>query len=401
MNPTLRRATADDLPAILIADGRAFGTEFTATDAEDFRPLFDPDRYLLACDPDDGTIIGVAGEFPFDVTLPGGATVSAPGVSWVSVAVTHRRLGILRLLMSEQHRGYVTAGATLSLLTATEGGIYGRFGYGVATVRRSMEITRRRATFRSGVPDPGGVRLVEGDELRKLAPPIHRRWARITPGAVSRSEGWWNLLLADHEHHRHGSSRMYHLAHPDGYASYRMRRTDSVCEVVEVVAATGEAYAALWRILLGLDLITTVRIKYGALDEPLPDLLTDARQVRTTELRDGMWARVLDVPAALSARRYAVELDVVVDVHDAFLDLGGRFRLRGGPDGAECERVGEAPEAQTVRTDIAALGSLLFGARRAQELARAGLVGAADPALLRRLDAAMAADRSPHHGTEF
>jgi predicted N-acetyltransferase YhbS len=136
VNPTLRRATADDLPAILIADGRAFGTEFTAADVEDFRPLYDPDRYLLACDPDDGTIIGVAGEYPFDVTLPGGATVSAPGVSWVSVAVTHRRRGILRLLMSEQHRGYVTAGAPLSLLTATEGGIYGRFGYGVATVRR-------------------------------------------------------------------------------------------------------------------------------------------------------------------------------------------------------------------------------------------------------------------------
>jgi predicted acetyltransferase len=264
-----------------------------------------------------------------------------------------------------------------------------------------MEITRRRATFRSGVPDPGGVRLVEGDELRTLAPPIHRRWARITPGAVSRSEGWWHVLLVDREHNRHGSSRMYHLAHPDGYASYRMRRSDGVCEVVEVVAVTGEAYAALWRILLGLDLITTVRIKRGALDEPLPDLLTDARQVRTTELRDGMWARVLDVPAALSARRYAVELDVVVDVHDAFLDLGGRFRLRGGPDGAECERVDEAPDGETVRMGIAALGSLLFGARRAQELARAGQVGAADPAVLRRLDAAMAADRSPHHGTEF
>ncbi|MDT7649483.1 MAG: hypothetical protein QOI36_889, partial [Pseudonocardiales bacterium] len=118
--PTLRRATADDLTAMATADGRGFGMHYTDTDIEDFRPLFDPDRFLLAQDPadgakQDGPILGITGSFPFDVTLPGGTTLPAPGVTWVSVAVTHRRQGILRAMMEEQHRGFVADASAVSL----------------------------------------------------------------------------------------------------------------------------------------------------------------------------------------------------------------------------------------------------------------------------------------------
>ena len=114
---------------------------------------------------------------------------------------------------------------------------------------------------------------------------------------------------------------------------------------------------------------------------------------------DRLWARVLDVPAALSARRYATDVDVVLDVRDPFLDRGGRFRLRGGPDGAECVPAGDG--APLVSIEMAALGSLLFGGRPAGSLARAGLLAADDPAVLRRLDTAFRAERTPQHGTEF
>jgi len=133
--------------------------------------------------------------------------------------------------------------------------------------------------------------------------------------------------------------------------------------------------------------------------EPLQYLLADPRQLRTVELVDGMWARVLDVPAALSARRYGAEIDVVLDVHDPFLARGGRFRLRGGPDGASCAPASTG--APVVTVDIATLGALLFGGARAESYARAGLLHTDDPAVLRRVDAAFLAERSPQHGTEF
>jgi predicted acetyltransferase len=402
--PTLRRATADDLTAMATADGRGFGMHYTDTDIEDFRPLFDPDRFLLAQDPadgakQDGPILGITGSFPFDVTLPGGTTLPAPGVTWVSVAVTHRRQGILRAMMEEQHRGFVADASAVSLLTASEGAIYGRFGYGIATVHRCVEISRRRAAFRPGAPDPGGVRQVDPHEARLLLPDIHRRWSALVPGALSRSETWWDNHMLDRESRRGGATALFYLVHDDGYASYRIERGDRTCQVAELVSVTEEAHAALWRVLLALDLVETVARWSHPLDDPLQYLLADPRQVRTTRIRDGMWARILDVPAALSARRYAAELDVVLDVHDPFLELGGRFRLRGGPDGARCERLDAG--GPSVAVDVTALGSLLFGGERAVTLARAGLLETDDPGALRRVDTAFLADRLPQHGTEF
>ncbi|MBO0878175.1 MAG: GNAT family N-acetyltransferase, partial [Pseudonocardia sp.] len=187
-----RRALPDDLTALATADARAFGVSYTDTEIEDFRPLFDPERFLLAYDPADGDVLGVTGSFPFDITVPGGATLTAEGVTWVSVAATHRRQGILRGLMAQQHREFVEAGLAVSVLTASEGGIYGRFGYGQAGRARGIRIDRRLARVRADAPNPGGVRYVDADAARALAPDVHRRWAALTPGALSRSDLRWD-----------------------------------------------------------------------------------------------------------------------------------------------------------------------------------------------------------------
>jgi predicted acetyltransferase len=306
--------------------------------------------------------------------------------------------------MAEQHRGFVADGLAVSLLTASEGAIYGRFGYGIATEHREGEITRRRAAFRSDVPDPGGVRHVGPAEMRRIAPEIHGRWAAQTPGALSRSDRWWDLHLADREWHRGGGSALFHLVHPDGYVSYRIdRASQPTCRISDMATASDEAYIALWRTVLALDLVEAVFARSLTTFEPLQYLLADPRQLRTPKQYDGMWARVLDVPAALSARRYATEVDVVLDVRDPFLERGGRFRLRGGPEGAECAAVegGTESGAPVVGIEMAALGSLLFGGAHAGSLGRAGLIRAHDPAVLRRIATAFQGERTPRHGTEF
>jgi predicted acetyltransferase len=398
VTPLLRRATADDLRAIGDVDGRGFGNHQSDADLETFRPMFEPDRFLLACDPDSGAILGVTGSFPLHVTVPGGAVLSAPGVTWGSVDPTVRRQGILRALFAEQHAAFVADGVALSLLTASEGAIYGRFGYGVTTFNRSFEIPRRRAVFRADVPDPGGVRYIDAESARKHAPDVHRRWCARTPAAVARSDAMWDLHLHDEERWRGGGTALFFLAHPDGFASYRVYHSDRSASVVDQFAATDEAAVALWRVLLGLDMVEKVTgWKSVAMDDPLPLLLTDPRQVQTTEVHDGLWSRVLDVPAVLSARTYQVEIDVVLDVRDDYLDRGGRVRLRGGPEGATCVPTGDAAD---LRLPVVALGPLLFGTRRATTSARAGLVEG-EPAVLRRVDAAFATDRDPQHGTGF
>ncbi len=392
---TLRRATPDDLPALFEADGRGFGFHYTEQARADAVPTLDPARFLIAVD--GAEIVGVTGSYGFDVTPPGGKPVATEGVTWVSVAATHRRRGILRALFDEQHRGFAAAGVPLAVLTASEGGIYGRFGYGPATTDRTVEVDRPRAVLRAGVPDPGGVRYAARDEFAALAPDVHARWCAVTPGAVSRSPEFWQRHLADREYVRDGASAMFHLVHPDGFVTYRI--SQDVCRVVDLVAVTGAAYVALWRVLLALDLVDTVRTRMAlGADDPLPFLLTDPRTVRQTDDRHGMWARILDVPAALAARRYAVEVDAVLEVRDAVWGHGGRFHLTGGPDGAACTPTVRDPDAQV---DVAALGSVYFGGHRLRTLAAAGRAEVPDPRRLRQLDLAFTADRDPRYGTSF
>ena len=379
--------------------------EYSAEDIADFRTLIDRTGSWSPATRRTATIVGITGDFPFDVTLPGGTVVPAPGVSWVSVAVTHRRRGVLRALLAEQHRGFVEAGTAVSLLTASEGSIYGRFGYGTATRHRWVEITRRRAVFRADAPDPGGVRLADTDEIRKLAPAIHRAGSRPSPARCPAARpggtgdaGRPGICAAT------GPARCSTCCMPTGMPRIGSAAptTTASAGVKEVVAVTTDAHVALWRTLLALDLVGTVQAAQSP-DDPLSDLLIDPRQVRTTGLTDGMWARILDVPAVLAARRYEVEIDVLLDVHDPFLGprwplpaarRPGRGRVRPG------RRTGR--ERRWSVSNLATLGTLLFGGRRAGTLARAGLIQAADHGgSSDDWTRALLADREPQHGTEF
>jgi predicted acetyltransferase len=75
--------------------------------------------------------------------------------------------------------------------------------------------------------------------------------------------------------------------------------------------------------------------------------------------------RLVDVAAALSARSYAVDREIVFDVTDAFAPWNeGRWRLAGG----SCERTNDEPD---LRCDVTVLGSVYLGGFTFAELQRA------------------------------
>jgi predicted acetyltransferase len=143
--------------------------------------------------------------------------------------------------------------------------------------------------------------------------------------------------------------------------------------------------------------VATIESHAIPLDDPLPWLLTDFRRVGTAMLTDGMWIRPLDVAALLSTRTYAVEVDTVLAVDDPLLG-DARYRLRGGPDGATCERTDALP---ALSLDVGSLGAISLGGTRLQLLARIGVVEADDVRLLSRLDRAFLADRAPTVGSHI
>lgn len=379
----MRTAQDDDWPQLALLEAAGFGSFPHPQQVEALRTMVPPDGAVVACD--GGEVIGVAFYLDLRLTVPGGAVLPAAGISGVVVAPTHRRRGVLRAMYVELHRRIADSGYPLAALTASEGGIYGRFGYGPATVDQELTIDRRFAVFHPDAPDPGGVRLVRAGDHRDEFAAIYDRCRERTPGGLVRPTALWDDLLADREGDRDGGTAWMALLHPDGYALYRVHGTTSkTVRVAELRAVTAEAHAALWRALLGMDLMQTVVIGTYP-DDPLPYLLTDTRLARTTARTDEGWLRLMDVAAALQARSYAAELSAVVDVSDGFRGDGGRFALEIRDGRAQCTPTDAPADAEL---DLDVLGSLYLGTHRATALAAANRLRCRQPGLASRLDAA-------------
>lgn len=396
---TLRTATDGDWAAMAVLGAVGFGENWDAESMAAWRTLSAPDSSLVVCDGD--TVVGMSGYLDMELTVPGGAVLPAAGISYVVVAPTHRRRGVLRMMYDELHRRIADSGYPIAALTASEGGIYARFGYGPATIDQQFTIDRRFAQLHPDAPDPGGVRLVKAADSGAEFAAIYQRWRRRVPGGLARPQALWDDLLADRENTREGGTEWFAMLHADGYVLYRAHgEHPKTVRVGEFRAVTPAAHAALWRALLGLDLMGNLVIETSP-DDPMPYLLTDTRLATTTGRTDALWLRMMNFPAVLKARRYSsesAELAVVMAVHDGFRGDGGRFALTISEGVADC--VPTEAEAE-VELGLDVLSSLYLGAHRASALAAAGRLRCRDDALVRRLDAAFVTDVGAQIGYHF
>lgn len=390
----IRVATDDDFAAIAELDGLAFGSAWNEEHLAAARTTIDLDRFRVA--DDRGNIVGVGGIYGQELTVPGRATVPAGGVTWVAVSPTHRRQGVLTAIMNELHRDIDAHGEPIAMLTASEGGIYERFGYGVATNWRVTEIDRRRAQVRSEFrPPPGSVTMTGLDDPALAG--IFDRYRRQRVGEIDRT------TEADALFRVMNPSGMAVARHADGFATWKLTANWNdghpahQMRLYDVVAITPEAHAALWHTVLSVDLVGPIT-SYGvlSLDDPLNYLVDDPRSIRTTNLNDMLWVHLRDVGRSLAARTYGTDDDFVIDV-----DLGERverWRVAGGPDGATAKKARTRP---ALSMDRAALGAIYLGGVRPSTLARAGRLTAKNDSVLRRADAFFMADALPHCSTGF
>jgi predicted acetyltransferase len=313
------------------------------------------------------------------MTVPGGAAVPTSGIAYVTVNPAHRRRGILTSMMDVQLREAEDRGDTFAGLWASESLIYGRFGFGVAIQSEKWSIPRTHAGI-SQAPD-NGLRLREcsADEARPYLSALHEQVRPTRPGMFRRPSNWWDFDLADPEHTREGSSEYHHVVcfdsgsaePPIGYVTYRLKGGEHTVEIEELVAATDDAHTKLWEYCLSIDLQKSITSWNQPLDDPLPWKLKDSRRLGRIVV-DGLWLRLLDIPAAMSARRYEHEGRVVIGVNDLFRPSNdGAYELDGGPDGARCRvATGEAD----VTMNVSDLAAMYFGDVRASTLLQAGRI---------------------------
>jgi predicted acetyltransferase len=393
----VRRLAPDEVVAGLGPIFHYFGSSPAGGISEMLTALLSPERMFAALE--HGVVVGAAGAFPFELTVPGGH-VRAAGVTVVAVLPTHRRRGILTRLMRAQLDTVRELGDAVAYLWPSEAPIYGRFGYGVASLAGSIDLPRERTAFAQPLEPRGQVRLVGEEEALRTIPQVYARVAREAPGMFGRSRDWWSRrVLPDAEWRRRGGGELQRAVleldgRGEAYALYRLHPKFETglpvghTQVIEAMGATPAATAEIWRFLLDVDWMSRVEATLLPVDHPLFLLLAEARRMKFTAT-DAVWLRLVDAGAALAGRSYRGDGEVVLELADAFCPWNeGRWRVGGG--GAE-----RTDAAADLRLDAAALGSAYLGGFRFAELARATRVEELRPGAIARADDLFRGDRAP------
>ena len=355
-------SSVEELRDALNVISHYFGHENQLEDAERFAKWIEVDRMHAAFA--GGRMIGGAGAFTFQMSVPGGALIPAAGITVVGVLPTHRRRGVLTSLMKEQLADCRARGELAAYLWASEATIYGRFGYGLASRIGGISLAKERTRFALPFEPQGTVRLVDLEEAARTFPPLYEQVVAQRPGMFVRTKEWWETRkLFDDPARRQGGPKNLVLLEldgkPAGYAIYNVKQdwaggvSKGVVNVVEVVAPTAAAARELWRWLFDFDWTSEFSANLLPLDHELFLLVAEPRRLKFT-IDDGLWVRLIDVGQALSARTYN-QGEIVLEVADALLpENAGRWRVTSS--GAE-----RTEDAADLRLDITGLGSVYLG----------------------------------------
>jgi predicted acetyltransferase len=332
-------------------------------------------------------------------------------VTAVTVRTSHRRRGLLRRMMSEDLDMARRDGLAVAALTASEGSIYGRFGYGVASFERTVKVDTT-ARFQLNHQAVGTVEVADPKVLLDVAPEVFGRVHSLTPGSIGRQE--WYRQLASGALGRDGKEDpaikvALHYGPGgtvDGYVSYKFLGWDTkpyTVDVVDLVAATTGAYLELWQFLGAIDLVERVTWAEAPLDDPLAWALADPRCIDSSDARDMLWLRVLDVAKALEARHYLADGRLVLDVLDPLGLAAGTYALEvsGGEAAVVPLKAAGGPGEPDLTLDVSALSSIYLGAVCPVTLTAAGRIRENTRGAALRARQMFAVERATHCLTHF
>ncbi|MFI5258974.1 MAG: GNAT family N-acetyltransferase [Candidatus Limnocylindrales bacterium] len=357
-------------------------------------------------------IVGTSGVFSLLMTVPGGELPTG-GVTWVTVLPSHRRRGLMsammRLMIDDCHR----RGEPLAALWAAEGAIYQRFGFGLATVCMNLEAESNLVGFARDWPREGSFRLFPAGEGLEIVTPVYGAARDQRAGFLARTPEWWTgiLPLVDKDA-KGGEARrlvVYDTADgPEAYAIYKTkgewnsRGPAGTLIVEEAIGSTPRGTREIWRYLLEVDLVRTLKTWRLPSDHPLFMLAAEPRRLGTA-VGDGLWVRIVDAGAALEGRTYGIDGAgsgiLTFDLRDEYCPWNaGRWQLDVSDGHARATRTDRAAELALDAND---LGSLFLGGFSARALAGAGRVGELRPGALAVADALFPTAMKPWCPQEF
>lgn len=290
----LRPISADDLPAFARAMAVVFaGPAPTPERLEQMATTTELDRTFAGIDGE--LVVMTSATTTFRLSVPG-AVLPAGGLWGVTVSPTHRRTGMLTALIRHHLDDGARRGEALSCLWASEAGIYGRFGYGLATHSLRWELHRSHGSFLPELGERGRmaasrVQLLDPatapDEIVSVVRPVHDALLGVVPGVVERPNTMW----AGRTRNPSGDTRWAVFRNGpevEAYAAYRVTGAwgdfgpENTMLITELVSTTTDGYLGISRFLLDHDLVGPIMAALRPTDEPLPLILADQRRLTRT-----------------------------------------------------------------------------------------------------------------------
>lgn len=351
--------------------------------------------------------VGTVASWASELTVPGG-TIPAGAISAVTVAQTHRRRGIARALLEGEVRTVAAAGLPVAMLTVTESTLYGRYGFASAASAAILDIDTRRVRWSGPTPE-GRLDFVERTVARDVVATLHERTRRRTPGDIALPPGHGDRFTGtDPDAKDGGDIRCVQYRDAAGevrgiltytLAPHERDIVKGTAKVTILIAETDDAYAALWRFLLELDLVAHVHAELCSVDEPVLWMIGDRRAASVTVF-DHQYLRIVDVPAALRARTYGAAGRVVLRVSDPLEIAAGDYVLTVDDHGAatvsaatDADDAGGTAGAETLELSVVELAAVYLGGVSPETLGRAGRVRGTDLAAASRMFASTVVPR--------
>lgn len=367
---------------------------------------------------DSSTYPGVYGVFPLTLSVPGPQAavrpVPAAGLTWVGVHPDHRRRGVLTAMMRHHlEQVHEDDGTHVSVLHASEPAIYGRYGYGLASLELEVSLGRGTTLTAPGLEDLAAALItclatVSDPGVPKRMRECHLGSADL--GAVVGDIGYYDRICRQlPEHLRDKEPTRVLFARSDGvdvgFAMFRRthkweRARPAGGLVVHMLVGDPAARLTLLRRLVESDLIATVKVAAVGIDDPLLVWVGGPRATSDVATYDSLWVRLVDLPDALAARAWSAACDVVVEVADALAPWNaGAWRIHS--DAAGAVTVQRTTAAADVSLPVEALGAAYLGGGNLVALHRAGLLAEHRQGAVGELWRAMRADIAPAAAMEF
>lgn len=346
---------------------------------------------------------GTYASFDKTVNVGGGRVLHSDYIYDVTVLPTHRRRGLLRQMTAVDLVEARDRGTPLASLMTSEGAIYGRFGFGIATRNQSVEISTRGADLRLRSRRPERVEVARPSQLRQTFTDVFARFHATTRGSHDRTADYLDRLTGVHTGERRGPDPAVRAAlhydeagQVDGYVVYTAE-PDATLRVRDLVALGPDAELGLWQFLGDIDLIERLVFTRFSSTSPLTHALVDPRAVRITNDSDAVWLRILDVVAAMSARGYDHDGAVRLAVVDPLGHAQGTFEIEVTDGQGQVSPTHADPE---VTIDIEGLSAGYLGLVSPLTLAAAGRV-TGDRAAIARFAQLMQTDLPPYAMSDF